>query len=80
MPKVFISEKQKDCSRLQDNLKLIRGNRTNEQMGVIIGCSRDTFTRKLRNPEKLTYKDIKRLCDFFHVDIAAFCKDKLKIQ
>ena len=80
MPKVYLSEKQKDCSRLKDNLKLIQGNRTCEQMGVIIGGSKATFQRRMKNPESLTYEEIKRLCDFFQIDIAAFCGNKLKIQ
>lgn len=80
MPKVYLSEKQKDCSRLKENLKLLKGERTCEQMGVIIGGSYRTFQRRLQNPESLTYEEIKRLCDFFKIDIAAFCSGTLKIQ
>ena len=80
MPKVYITEKQKDCSRLKDNLKLIQGNRTCEQMGVIIGGSYRKYQRRLQNPESLTYEEIKRICDFFKIDIAAFCGGTLKIQ
>lgn len=80
MPKVYLSEKQKDISRLHDNLKLIIGNRNLEEMGVIIGGSKSTFQRRMKNPESLTYEEIKRLCDFFKIDIAAFCGGTLKIQ
>ena len=80
MPKVYLTEKQKDCSRLKDNLKLIQGNRTCEQMGIIIGGSYKKYQRRLKNPESLTYEEIKRLCDFFKIDIAAFCGGTLKIQ
>ena len=80
MPKVFLTEKQKDCSRLLDNLKLLKGNRSCEEMGVIIGGSYRTFQRRMKNPESLTYEEIKRLCDFFKIDIAVFCGGTLKIQ
>lgn len=80
MPKVYLTEKQKDNSRLKENLKLIQGRNTAEQMGVIIGGSERTFYRRMKNPESLTYKEIKRLCDFFKVDISTFCGGSLKIQ
>lgn len=80
MPKVYLTDKQKDISRLKDNLKLIQGQRTFEQMGVIIGGSKATFSRRMKNPDTLTYKEIKRLCDFFKVDISTFCGGSLKIQ
>ena len=80
MPKVYLTERQKDYCRLQDNLKLLQGNRTYEQMGVIIGGSKATFSRRLKRPESLTYEEIKRLCDFFHIDIGAFVSRSLKIQ
>ena len=80
MPKVYLTDKQKDISRLKDNLKLIQGQRTFEQMGVIIGGSKATYSRRMKNPDTLTYKEIKRLCDFFKVDISTFCGGSLKIQ
>lgn len=80
MPKVYLTDNQKDISRLKDNLKLIQGQRTFEQMGVIIGGSKATFSRRMKNPDTLTYKEIKRLCDFFKVDISTFCGGSLKIQ
>ena len=80
MPKVYLTDKQKDISRLKDNLKLIQGQKTFEQMGVIIGGSKGTYSRRMKNPDTLTYKEIKRLCDFFKVDISTFCGGSLKIQ
>ena len=80
MPKVYLTDKQKDISRLKDNLKLIQGQKTFEQMGVIIGGSKVTYSRRMKNPDTLTYKEIKRLCDFFKVDISTFCGGSLKIQ
>ena len=80
MPKVYLTDKQKDISRLKENLKLMQGQMTFEQMGVIIGGSKATFSRRMKNPESLTYKEIKRLCDYFKVDISSFCVGTLKLQ
>ena len=80
MPKVYLTEKQKDSSRLKENLKLVQGDRTYQEMGVIIGGSGATYSRRMKKPESLTYEEIKRLCDFFKIDIAAFCGGTLKIQ
>ncbi len=80
MPKVYLSEKQKDISRLSDNLKLIQGTKDCRQMGSIIGVCAATYQKRKKNPESLTYKEIKRLCDFFKVDISTFCGGSLKIQ
>ena len=80
MPKVFLTETQKDYNRLKENLELLKGNRSCKEMGVIIGSSQWTFQNRMKNPESLTYEEIKRLCDFFKIDIGAFVGRKLKIQ
>lgn len=80
MPKVYLTEKQKDISRLSDNLKLVQGTKDCRQMGSIIGVCAATYQKRKKNPESLTYEEIKRLCDYFHIDIAAFCSGTLKIQ
>ena len=80
MPKVHLTEKQKDHDRLIDNLRLIQGRRSNEDMATILGVSRSTYIRKVKQPESLTYQEIKRLCDFTRVDIASFVSGKLRVM
>lgn len=80
MTKVFLTETQKDYNRLKENLELLKGNRSCEQMGVIIGGSKSTFQRRMKTPESLTYEEIKRICDYFKIDIGAFVSRSLKIQ
>lgn len=79
MPKVYLTEKQKDHDRLIQNMKLVQGRRSNEAMATILGVSRSTYIRKAKSPELLTYSEIKRLCDFTKVDIAAFVGSQLKV-
>ena len=80
MPKVYLTEKQKDCSRLKSNVKLIQGQLSYEDMGNIIGGSKATFSRRMNHPEQFTYGEIKRMCDHFKIDIGTFCGGTLKIQ
>lgn len=80
MPKVSLTPRQADLNRLTDNIKLIQGGRSGREMAQILGVSVDTYCRKLKNPEAFTYKEIKRLCDYTKVDIAAFVGGRLKIQ
>ena len=80
MPKIHLTEKEKDHARLIDNLRMIQGRRSNEDMARILGISRSTYIRKAKNPEALTYKELKRLCDFTRVDIASFVSRKLRVM
>ena len=80
MPKVYLTDKEKDHARLIDNLRLIQGRRSNEDMATILGVSRSTYIRKVKQPESLTYQEIKRLCDFTRVDIASFVSGKLRVM
>lgn len=82
MPKVCLSEKQKDHERLISNLLLIQSSkqRTNAQMGQVLGISSSAYSNRKRNPEKMTYKEIKRLCDYAKVDISTFICGYLKLS
>ena len=79
MPKVALTERQKDFQRLGYNLKLLQGNRTVKEMADIMGCSAQTMYNRKKSPEKLTYEEIKRLCDFAKVDMQSFLCGTLKI-
>lgn len=79
MPKVTLTERDKDQIRLFQNLKLIQGGRTAQEMGEILGCSLGTYYQRLKKPEQLTYKEIKRLCSFFKVDMNNFMTGQVKV-
>ena len=79
MPKVHLTERQKDHDRLIGNLRLIQGRKTSQEMALLLGVSKSTYIRKAKAPETFTYGEIKRLCDFTRVDIAAFVSGKLKV-
>lgn len=79
MPKVALTDRQKDFQRLAYNLKLLQGGRSKQEMADLLGCSLSTYVRRMRNPEELTYEEIKRLCDFSKVDMQNFVCGQLKI-
>ena len=72
MPKVALTERQKDFQRLAYNLKMLQGGRSVKEMAALLGCSQSTYYTRLKEPEKLTYEEIKRLCDFAGVNIQTF--------
>lgn len=81
MPKVCLSEKQKDHERLVSNLLLIQNSKqkNNAQMGEILGISSSTYSVRKKEPEKLTYAEIKKLCKYAKIDVTAFVSEQLKI-
>lgn len=81
MPKVYLSERQKDHERLVSNLLLIQSSKqkTNAQMGQVLGISSSAYSTRKRHPEKMTYEEIKRLCDYAKVDILTFVSGSLKL-
>ena len=79
VPKVTLTERQKDFNRLGYNLKLLQGGRTKDEMAELLGCSRSTYERRMKKPEDLTYAEIKRLCDFMRVDMQNFVCGQLRI-
>lgn len=79
MPKVSLTDRQKDFQRLGYNLKLLQGGRSAKEMAALLGCSQSTYYTRLKEPEKLTYEEIKRLCDYSRVDIQSFLCGTLKI-
>lgn len=81
MPKVYLSEKQKDHDRLVSNLLLIQNSKqkTNAEMGKVLGISSSAYSVRKRHPEKMSYEEIKRLCDYAKVDIPTFITDSLKL-
>lgn len=81
MPRVCLSEKQKDHDRLVANLLLIQNSKqkNNAQMGEILGISSSAYSARKREPERLTYNEIKKLCKYAKVDVAAFVSEQLKV-
>ena len=79
MPKVALTERQKDFQRLAYNLKMLQGGRSKQEMADLMGCSLSTYDRRTKHPEELTYSEIKRLCDMTRVDMQNFVCGTLKI-
>jgi hypothetical protein len=77
MPKVTLTEAQKEKERLQRNIELIQGKRTNADMGKIIGATGQTFGNRKRNPESFTLAEIRLICRYFKINRADFVTGEL---
>ncbi len=79
MPKVTLTESQRANERLRHNLRLIQGHRNSTEMAKIIGKSPVTYLNRLANPETLSLREVRMLCNKFGVDIAKFVSGEIKI-
>ena len=72
MPKVTLTEAQKEKERLQRNIELIQGKKSDEFMGKIIGKTGQTFGNRKRDPESLTLAEVRLICRYLKIDRADF--------
>ena len=80
MPKVYLSETDKDLARLSENLRLVEGGRPAREMAAITGISTAAYCRRRQNPKSLSYEEIYRICREAGVDIRDFVGGKLKLK
>ncbi len=81
MPKIKpLTEHEAEVQRLRRNLKLVQGSMTNEEMGRLIGRSDVTYAARLRDPETLTMREMRMICNYFKVDRAKFMTEELRIS
>lgn len=80
MPKINLTERDKDNERLRNNLWTLQGHLTQEQMAKIIGVkAATTYKNRLDDPSSLTYAEMKRLCKHFRIKLADFTEGKIGI-
>lgn len=80
MPRIKpLTEHEAEVRRLKNNLLKLQGRRTNEEMGKLIGRSGVTYAARLRDPETLTMREIRMICNYFKVDRAKFMTEELTI-
>ncbi len=79
MPKLKPSEEQKDRERMHRNLKALQNikDSTSADMGKIINRSHTTWDNRLKNPDSLTWCEIRKLCEKYNVDGVKFCFGEL---
>lgn len=80
MPRVYLTELQKEQERLRNNLKLLQGGRSNAEMGKIIGACANTYANRLKNPDELTFHEVYCLCRKFRISVGRFYETELKVQ
>lgn len=81
MPKINLTEQQKNSQRIADNLRLLQNSReyTSRDMGDIIGISNVTYLKRLANPLELTLDEVLRICRHFKVEPERFVGGELTI-
>ena len=80
MPKVYLTETQKENELLKHNLVMLQGRLNCAQMGKIIGVSKSTYINRLKEPTQLTVKELNKLCKHFRINVASFLTTELTLQ
>ncbi len=80
MPKIKpLTETQEFRQKLVQNITLIQGARTGEDMGKHMGISATTYNRKKKNPGSFSLDEIRLMCSYTGVPIDIFLTQTLKV-
>ena len=77
MPKIYLTDMQKENDLIKRNLIFLQGKLTCTQMGNIIGVSKSTYINRLKSPAQMTIEEASRICKHFHISISTFLTEKL---
>lgn len=80
MPKVYLTETQKENEIIKQNLILLQGRLSCEQMGRILGVSKSTYLNRLKSPAQLTVCELKKICKHFNISVNSFLTERLTYQ
>lgn len=80
MPKVYLTENQRENELIKRNLILLQGGLSCTQMGKIIGISKSTYLNRLKNPQQLTLREITKICNHFKIPIETFLSETISYK
>lgn len=80
MPRVYLTDADKDIARLSDNLRLLECGRSSKKMAAILGVSARTYCSRRQRPDTLTYQEMYKLCRNSGVSLADFVGGRLKLK
>lgn len=80
MPKIYLTETQKENEIIKQNLVLLQGRLSCEQMGRILGVSKSTYLNRLKSPAQLTVRELKKICKHFNISANSFLTERLTYQ
>ena len=81
MPKITLTERQKDHARLLNNLKLIQKNHSVEELSKLLGVSKNTWTNRMKQPWKMfSYDDFRAISRYCKVEFSQLMEGELKIR
>ncbi len=81
MPKVTLSEVFDDKERMRANLNAVRYilGGTNEELAKVMGVTAATVRSRFRNPDSLTYGEVRRICKASKISRGDFIDETLTI-
>lgn len=79
IPKLDPKALRKDYDRLQKNLEIIERNFTKIQLCAPLGISRKTWNRRIKNPENLTYRELRTISRVSGVDFDNLVSGEVKL-
>lgn len=68
-----------DKQRLTRNIIQAQGGKSPKEMAEILGVGLSTYYDRLKDPEKMKYEEIKRLCSKCNIDITQFVAGRVVV-
>lgn len=78
-PKIDPKVLRKDYDRLQKNLEIIGRNFTKIQICTLLGISKSTWNNRIKNPENLTYRELRAISRVSGVDFNNLVSGEVKL-
>lgn len=79
MTKVALRPIDKFEDMLKDNMKLVKGSKSESQFAKQIGSTHSTLNNRMHNPLTMRLDELFAICEKNHVSIASFVSKKLEL-
>lgn len=80
MPKINLRPIDKFADTLRHNFELVKGGKTYEEVGAVIGRTGMTANNRARDPLSMTLAELFLLCQRAHIDPAEFVGGELRLR
>ena len=80
MPKINLRPIDKFADTLRHNFELVKGGKTYEEVGKVIGRTGMTANNRARDPLNMTLAELFLLCKHEHVSPADFVGGELRLR
>lgn len=80
MPKVNLRPIDKFRATIQHNYRMVKGGRTYEELGTVIGRAKQTALNRANDPLSLTLGELFLLCQHEHISPSEFVGGELRLR